>query len=192
MDQLKTDHTVCAIVEAMLPRFGSKPRDLTYNMDFPSLALYFCLDMRAFFFADNGDEARESVNLHFIFERPTNYTKVWYAANDSGSVPKASEFRMLSDHDSCWRSFSSEILTPVIEMRDKVRATVKAEFSNPPEEKVVRRKMSDFNNIHAIEWVQVLYKKNPEDTHRKILTDIKPFPTNEAMVIVAQNITERK
>lgn len=193
MDQLNTAQTIASIVEAMLPRFGSKPRDLWCNPDIPSLALYFHLDMRASYFAEDGEEANGSTNIHFIFERPSNYTKVWICINDNWGKPEPEEFKMLTDHDSCWRSFSSEILHAVINMRDKVLAEV-ATWDNAPDEKLVRNRMSDFNCIHAIEWVQVTYVKDDTDgrSHNKALTGIKSMKTTEAMALVAQNLTPKE
>jgi len=180
MDKLETVHTLTTIVESMLPRFGSKPKDRQWDLKCPSVALYIHLDLRTSFFNDDGREVNASANLHFIFERPSNYTKVWVAQSDLWGCPDRDRFIMSHDHDSCWRDIS--IHDVVRSLQADVLAQTE-QFGRPPDEKTVRSKMHSFHSIHSISWVRVTYEKDPDDirSHAKRLITLEPITRKQAM-----------
>jgi len=103
---LKIDltQTIPSIVETMLPKYSD-----------PSLGLLITLDLR-----DNCYETNKSAAtiLYFLFQRPSNYTKVLvkYKFNewlDCSSDPIYNEtyYTKYSDHDSCWKSDGLKIFT---------------------------------------------------------------------------------
>ena len=113
---MASESTIAAIVEAMLPRFSDS-----------KLGLHMEIDMD---FADHGYGAdgstreRKSKNvrrsIHFLFVRPSNYTKVlvWETPQDAvglnrSPVYEQKEWFLASDHDSCWRDAVGSKLTDI-------------------------------------------------------------------------------
>lgn len=93
MNYMDTEGTIATIVEAMLPRFSS-----------PVLGLNMILEIIA-----NDPNADKDARryLHLLFIRPSNYTKVFTRViGDRGNhcIGREIEFKLMSDHDSCWRS----------------------------------------------------------------------------------------
>lgn len=93
------------IVETMLPRFSD-----------PNLGLSITLDLRDNDY-DYAPEKSSATIIRFIFQRPSNYTKVLvsYGFNnfpDINNNPKRKViyFEKHSDHDSCWKSDGLNIL----------------------------------------------------------------------------------
>jgi hypothetical protein len=109
MTEVKWDSIIPDIVESMLPRFSD-----------PKLCLSFIVDNR---YNDYSNEEccddGEAELITIIFNRPSNYTKVFVRVTDfrpnepdkfdpfhfvGGYQKDPMKFFMTSDHDSCWRS----------------------------------------------------------------------------------------
>lgn len=176
---LSADSTIASIVEAMLPRGGSRPMGLDVPWMrgpegweagvSPTKALYIAVKVGLSHYTDEGDEDHERATIHLIFCRPTNYTKVFSCVNDSWSIPKADDFTMRSDHDSCWRSDGMrDISATYLKCLHNIRERIGRDAQQP----------SEFNTIHSIQWVNITWKDDPEDQHRyrKILTAIWKTP----------------
>ena len=41
--------------------------------------------------------------FHFIYYSPTNYTKVYFRESEFADCSHAGEYKLVADHDSCWR-----------------------------------------------------------------------------------------
>lgn len=174
--RLEGDQTICAIVSAMLPRFGSRldgktgyQAVMTPKPDGVSRALYISLDLRASLYMgevpeDQPDSDDRSIMVHMIFERDSNYTKVWVAFDRNWTMPKPDAFTCESNHDSCWRTdgFSkvkSTYREMVLDLGD----------AHPDKRADIRR----YNTIHEIGWVHIQYKDGPEEyRHRKVLISL--------------------
>jgi hypothetical protein len=106
--KIDTESVIGVIVEAMLPRFSDE-----------NLGLIVSLDMRLtdYGYGDDGNtrerpEKNVGKYLHFMFIRPSNYTKVYFWESPKSSKgldinPKYHRelvWDMICDHDSCWRS----------------------------------------------------------------------------------------
>ena len=158
---LSADITVATLVDCLLPRFGSQNGPKFHIKGKPSKALYVSLDLRLSDYS--GDEEQcESRIVHLIFERPSNYTKVWAAVDRGIQISQPGVFTMRSDHDSCWRSDGlRDIQGACFEMLKALRA------KNPDVAP------SEFCTIHKVAWVEVEYE--PIDLcneYRKRLTSI--------------------
>ncbi len=152
---LAADSTIATLVNALLPRGGSSGQ--------PSRALYLQVRISLNVYAPVED--LESSTVHLIFERPTNYTKVWSCVDFAWNFPAPAKFVMLSDHDSCWstdglRDVSKTYLNLLGKLRERHGGK--------------RIDVSSFNCIDHVEWVGVTYHADPSDRHRKILTEIVP------------------
>lgn len=117
--KLEAESVIASIVEAMLPRFSDKQLGLLIGVD---------MDV-----GDNGygkdGNTRERKELHvrqrlyFLFQRPSNYTKVLFWQPKDNAVgwdcspagvyaqPAIQEWHLESDHDSCWRDAVGSKLT---------------------------------------------------------------------------------
>lgn len=109
---MNIEMSVAQIVEAMLPRHSDR-----------NLGLLIQLKMEAsdFGYGDDGNTIEREPqhhrqDIHFLFVRPSNYTKVFVC------MPDFREFRIIdvervwkqtSDHDSCWRSDGMRDVTDV-------------------------------------------------------------------------------
>jgi len=119
--ETKVSDSITTLVEYALPRFS--PVDKLFHLNVgASMNIY-----------DDDEDSRASRMIHFLFQRPGNYTKVFVAiedyeyrviADDDPRHWKRSEWvkledglrafnalelndlhwRMTCDHDSCWRS----------------------------------------------------------------------------------------
>jgi len=108
LHEIHLDNAIVTMVEMMLPRFSPD-----------NIGLMITLDLRANNFKTNYDksdiENRCSTMITFIFQRPSNYTKVMafreYSFGDlSPKLNEETEVDLLSDHDSCWSSDGFRIL----------------------------------------------------------------------------------
>lgn len=149
---LAADLTIATLVNALLRRGGSSGQ--------PSRALY--IQVRISLSVYEPVEDSESATVHLVFERPTNYTKVWSFVDTGWQIPDPSKFEMLSDHDSCWRTdglrdVSSAYLNALGKLRERRPGS----------------RIDTHNCIERVDWVGVTYHADPSDRHRKTLTEIK-------------------
>lgn len=97
--RMNVDNAVNEIVEAMLPR-GTEDK-----------LLHICIRASYMVFPyedrsggnDCSDVIEPTEFIHFIFYRPSNYTKVLLSTG-SWFIEECERFELVSDHDSCWRS----------------------------------------------------------------------------------------
>ena len=105
---INAESVIGSIVDAMLPRYSDT-----------RLGLYilFGMSMNDYGYGKDGNTKERSElsvqrDLHFIFVRSSNYTKVFFWENtdpEPGRLPDPRESKeplvwdMVSDHDSCWR-----------------------------------------------------------------------------------------
>jgi hypothetical protein len=107
---------ITEIVEAMLPRFSSRK-------------LVLVMGINSFYSVYEGDKAfNENESFLIVFHRPSNYTKVLVKKIERKenmmlkSLEKYGDidFKLLSDHDSCWTSDGMRwIFKSYIDLRDK-------------------------------------------------------------------------
>lgn len=132
---MKVSDAITALVEFALPRFSPEDK-----------FLHIPIDARATIYDDDG-ESETYRDIHFLFQRPHNYTKVfiaidgWKYAVIPGEKYRRREWKwltkdrvhgikglndlnwhMTSDHDSCWRSdgVDSPLFQIGMHMRDTV------------------------------------------------------------------------
>lgn len=155
-----------AIVEAMLPRGGSVETDGSLmekcGHKGPTKALVISVSITARYHADNGDEHLGSQTVHLVFERPTNYTKVWAAKGMGYALPDPTDFVMLSDHDSCWRCFDTHLFDTRLEVR-KLDGLDKLDGAS-------RKRIRDYNTIERIAWYTIEYEAVDDRGYKKMLT----------------------
>lgn len=99
MPNLNCADAIRHVVEAMLPKFSSKEISLLITLDF-RYSVYGKGKVKY---------KRTSAELCLLFNRPSHYTKVLTLQVKKGDDWKGEpfgkhEWKMTSDHDSCWRS----------------------------------------------------------------------------------------
>lgn len=129
MFKMQVSDAINSIVEAMLP-IGSKE------------GLFIMVDMRLI---DLKSDQQESVDLCFIFERSSSYTKVFVAASDRWVEPEASAFTLKSDHDSCWRTDGTG--SPINECYFRL--------ANLLNKNIAPRELNQFVQFHTIKKVKM-------------------------------------
>lgn len=156
MFNIHADEAVRALVEAVFPLPAGS-------------GLLVTLDLRLRH--PNNERNRASGSVHFVFERPQNYCKVWTSAvPESWSLPQQlAEWEMVSDHDSCWR--------------DAVRSAINKEYFRQAKEiaerprggkKVVPRDLEESGYVYRIERVRLAYEViDHYNPHRKRLTALE-------------------
>lgn len=122
MMNMQVADAVQTIVECCLPRFSGK-----------DVGLYVPIDAQLSHYGET-HETRYTVDIHLLFHRPSNYTKVFWHVVYDGFVPdyKIPEdgWVMESDHDSCWTS--DGLSTPI----NKVWQTLKGKLQDIPANKL--------------------------------------------------------
>jgi len=94
MNYMDCENTVIGIVESMLPRFSGSKVGLTMTLSMEASNA----KKRA------GSLALSYAGLQLLFVRPSNHTKVFTRMSESGRINPTGPFKLMSDHDSCWRS----------------------------------------------------------------------------------------
>lgn len=91
--KIDVDTMIVGIVEGMLP-------------EGQGLALHVALDVRRWSRPTAQDDDGKVVSrvIHFIIAKPTNYIRVYCAVRDDWDDPKPEEYKLQSEHDSCWRT----------------------------------------------------------------------------------------
>ena len=174
---IAADSSLATVVEAMLPRGTSVYAPYVRGVPLDrSRGLYVCLDLRVACHQDGAieadskkEEARRSIVVHLVFDRRSNYTKVWSVINDSWMKPEPGAFTMKSDHDSCWRTEGFRDVTDAyFTILHDLRANLPPSF----------RDIHEFSTIHSINWVEIEWEKDPDDErgYRKVLTHLKNNP----------------
>ena len=93
---IKLEYAITQMVELLLPRFS--PEDKVFHV---------CVVAKFSLYGDDEDRL-STKQIHFLFQRPSNYTKVFILVNDNKytrleEIP-SNGWTLKSDHDSCWRS----------------------------------------------------------------------------------------
>lgn len=166
---LSGGNVISSIVEAMLPRGASVETDASLMakvaFDGPTKALVITVALSSRWCDSDGiqEDRQASRVIHFVIERPTNYTKVWAAPGKWYQMPPLDKFEMLSDHDSGWRSAISDFL-----FQGWMALRSDKEFEGVP-----RGEIRDFNTIESIEFYTVEYEAVDERGYKKVLTRLE-------------------
>lgn len=147
---INAETTIRTLVEAMLPRGSGRGK-----------ALYVVLVFKSAIYTDE-DAYEQFSQVHLLFERPSNYTKVFSLISNSFPRPSVDMFRMTSDHDSCWATDG------LVDVFDGHMLNVDALREKDPNGRI-----STFNCIYSVRHVEIEYDRDPENPHRKILTSIR-------------------
>lgn len=149
MIEMRADEAVRALIEAVFPR----PR---------GEGLLVTLDMRPEHPAN--ERCRVSSNVSFVFERPSNYCKVWTGTTRTAfDIPQLVDWEMVCDHDSCWRGAVSDAISKKYFRQAK-------EISS----KLAPVKMRQSCYVHRVEHVRLAYETiNPLNPHKKRLTALE-------------------
>lgn len=95
------------LVEAMLPRHSGPDKGLAISLDVSMENLD----------AGPNDLSQAECKLRFVFQRNSNYTKVFSAINKG-------DWEFIGDHDSCWRdSVSSKCAEVYFDLAKKLGKT---------------------------------------------------------------------
>lgn len=99
--QMKVAEAVQTLVRMSFPRFSPKDQVLWVNID--ARANYYGSDEGPF-----RTELKELRDIHILFHRPHNYTKVFFYVEKNDfvhlhNIPQEG-WKLESDHDSCWTS----------------------------------------------------------------------------------------
>ena len=150
--QLSAEASLATFVGAMLPRFSPKGR-----------ALYIHVKCSLDCYPDEKDDDGEHWSLHLIFERPSNYTKVWVSLEDQWHIPRPDTFVMRSDHDSCWRTDGfRDLFQEYLSHRDAL------------EERQPGERQCAFHIVNKVHFVEVEYEpRDLAEPHEKKLTKIE-------------------
>ena len=92
MLKINSSDVVCMLVENLLPRGSGQDKGLHIEVEANMVHPKTRKEKRKY--------------IHFIFQRPMNYTKVFCAVLDrpaSFNSLNKDDFKFLCDHDSCWR-----------------------------------------------------------------------------------------
>ena len=165
---LAAESTVAAIVDALLPRGGSLLPDQKWAGEGdPTRALYIKVRLSLSIYANEEDEddIMEGATIHLLFERPTNYTKVWSCVKfrGDGHMVTLEDWVMKSDHDSGWRTDGMrDIPQTYLDLLGKVREQAGAERM---------ARLSEYNTIDSIKWAHVTWKHaDYSNRHKKLIT----------------------
>ena len=101
MIEMRAAYAVEALVEV-----GLRLNVQRYDWEASSArALHVILDCCLYDNFGKKNEKHASRDVHFIVLRHGSYYRVWFAApSPRKPEPKPSDYKMTSDHDSCWRS----------------------------------------------------------------------------------------
>lgn len=151
MFQIKAEHAIVKMVDILLPDGnGIRDRGLQISLDVS--------------LSNEGvaKEARESA--HFIFVKPYNYVRVFYARNTSIKDPSIEQYRDVSYHDSVWRY---DAFYPLADQYFEMAQSV-----NPA---VAPKDLFEHSYIENVRMVRVEMEKDPDNDHRRKLTEITPW-----------------
>ena len=134
---MRVSSAVEAMVRMVLPRFSPENQ-----------VLYINIDARLSLYKASEKEKKETRDIHLLFNRPGNYTKVfWHVVNNGiihhDKIPKDG-WDLKCDHDSCWTS--DGLQSPLFDIRCKMMDAFKKE---------VRSELSWFVNFGMFSGVRV-------------------------------------
>jgi hypothetical protein len=142
MFNMRVSNAVSALVEAWFP----KPQ---------GEGLLITLDLRLQ--NPKCEWQRASGNVSFVFERPTNYCRVFASATQLGwDIPELAEWKMYSHHDSCWRDAIEEVI--VKEYFRQARAV---------NSKMAPANMQEWAYIHTIKPVKLAWTVDEEESKKR-------------------------
>lgn len=153
MFDMRVEDVIVALVENMLP-VGS------------AHGLYVRLRLEVSSNPRDDDDERKRVQAyaHFLFDRRTNYTKVFFASGDY-NLPAMDKFVMTCDHDSCWRSDGlNKLVEMFFSMGDEVRGK---------DEKY--SELQQFNRIDAVNKIEIESVRDKKDPYgyQRVITVLK-------------------
>lgn len=142
------DRAVNTLVDTMLPAFHDK-------------GLYIRLRVQTLDSWKSGAKTA-SAYIHFIFCRPSSYTKVFVCVSDKHTVPDIDKFTMKVDHDCCWREGVRESINNTYFWNSK-RVNPRKAPAN----------LKEFTDIDEVKFVEVQIKSvNPADSYMKEITKL--------------------
>lgn len=104
MFSIDLDHAIATLVEHSVPRGSPQGLYVRVRIGFTNYAAKFVKGKTVPRQEDDVEEPAEVyTTAHFLFSRPSNYTKVWCYIGDV-PYPTLDQWKMTSYHDSCWRS----------------------------------------------------------------------------------------
>lgn len=99
MLHVRLDHAISKLVSSLLPRGGSKLDELP-NWE---RSLYVRVRFSASVYPHGFEPLEKTRYAHFVFSRPKNFMKVFFADSDDHQRPDEERFFCTCYHDSCWR-----------------------------------------------------------------------------------------
>lgn len=119
--QTSMAHAIETLVELLIPRFS--PQDTAFHV---------VIDARMTIYGENSDRGLTK-EIHFLFQRPNNYTKVFFFMTDKHlrlkEIP-SDAWELKVDHDSCWRdAIQSPLFKVWCDMRDEISPSGKEKIS---------------------------------------------------------------
>lgn len=170
MLEIRAEHAIATLVDGMLPVGSEKGlhvallvRTSNYKATYDkkrNVVPYKGVD------GDNYNPAESSRTIHFLFLRPTHYTKVWSAVEGRYQRrPALASWEMTSDHDSCWRD---DGFSPLRE----AEVAMDWEVSVSQDGVVESRGFYRYVNIETVEFVTVEHAPKPGDSYHRIVTKV--------------------
>jgi len=152
MFDIRAEFTISAFIEALLPTFSPKGK-----------AVYVRIKCGLNVYPEEGEDDGESWTIHMLFERPSNYTKVWVSLENTWPLPAPETFEIRSDHDSCWRTDGfTDLFEQYLKHRDALEARKPGQRQSP------------FHCVDKVCFAGVEYEPiDQRDRYKKRLTKIE-------------------
>lgn len=143
--KIDVSNVVVEIVENTLPRFTA---DKLLLVSIRASYLHFPHGYK------NGNDLSDEFNyttfLHFIFHRPNNYTKVMFLESSAPFIKEGDEFKLVSDHDSCWKA--DGVFSSVSKVHNRVISELEIYCENLGEDfsNILRFQQPNFSSFEKI------------------------------------------
>jgi len=150
------ENIVASTVESLLPIHSDPKKGLMICLEF-SLTCH-----------NEEDVYYSNRIVEFVFQRPTNYTKVFSRVLDlKGNVLK--DWKLTSDHDSCWRSDGlRDVFQTYMEVRKDMEKQNSAYDFREDEVNIQSPRFGSY-----ISFVDVEIEKDPNDSYNYNLVSVK-------------------
>ncbi len=151
------ENIICATVEALLPTSSDPKKGLMIRLEF-----------RIISHDKDGDVYYSSRLLELVFQRPSNYTKVFSRVlNHHGEVLK--DWKNMSNHDSCWRSDGlRDIFDLYMDVRHDMESLNPEYNFKDTETSITAPTFGEY-----IKFVEVEIEKDEFDSYKYILKSVK-------------------